>query len=149
MREIKFRAWDKEEKKFFEPVYETHEGEFEDLLVTLDGRLCLYTIDGLIDESLFPNRFVLMRYTGLKDKNGREIYEGDILYVDDDTKYALSGAGIVKWHSDFGAWVAYFPEPDISSFLRGWCPVTDRAHLNIRVIGNIYENPELLEETPK
>jgi len=79
----------------------------------------------------------LMQYTGLKDKNGREIYEGDI----------VKGAGknpiiyIVEWLDSYGGFAFVDKEKAIPAyeFLVNFC----------EVIGNIYENPELLKEVEK
>lgn len=118
MREIKFRAWDGE--KMVE-VAELHLNTKE-LLVD--------------DEEWLSMRYSpLMQFTGLKDKNGREIYEGDILDIglrDQDGKpvvapvsYEAYLAGYVLDNRGYGIWQR----------LGGDC----------EVVGNIFENPELLE----
>lgn len=85
------------------------------------------------------------QYTGLKDKNGREIYEGDIVEVK-DRRYELHGIGIVEWDKENGLWMIYFPDTQGATMLRDWLPKEYEASLSIKVIGNVYENPELLEE---
>ena len=76
----------------------------------------------------------LMQSTGLKDKNGKEIFEGDIL----GTKDGLLN-GVVEYRSDLGMWtnslISY------NNFER-LCNVAGSRE----IIGNIYENPELLED---
>lgn len=74
----------------------------------------------------------LMQYTGLKDKNGRGIYEGDIVAT--DLSYAPRGQ--VMYHDERGAWILHDPA-HYNETLYMVPPVT--------VIGNIYENPELLK----
>ena len=123
-REIKFRAWEEELKKFY---------YFD--LVTLSRKKW-----SLGEWAKLPKQ----QYTGLKDKNGKEIYEGDILRHYNE--FASLGepkefVREVKWDTYYGAgWnfgLSYkdgekrwsYPQP-------GDC----------EVIGNIYENPELLEE---
>lgn len=111
MREIKFRIWDKIDKFM--------SGPFE--VIDLAGTK-------RIDENL-QRHSVYMQYTGLKDKNGKEIFEGDIvLYTDfGGDKNHL----VVEWSENDGA------------FLFGWVR-TDYAISKGEVVGNIYENPELL-----
>lgn len=120
MREIKFRAWDKSSSVM---VYSGADVSWlSDKEVTV-GDL----VNSFEDESL-------MQYTGLKDKNGKEIYEGDILDGHDDglVKVVWRGAG---WECDF--------EDDGNIGLDEMCIWFGN---NSEVIGNIYENPELLKE---
>ena len=112
MREIEFRAWDSR----YNCMYSWNELALEEKQVFIsDGDLY----------RRYDDELHVMQYTGLKDKNGKEIYEGDILQ--DDEKFA--GAFAVEWNtmSDHSNW----------SSSRG----------NVfEVIGNIYQNPELLED---
>lgn len=144
-REIKFRAWDSLENRWYEPTFEGYRGKIEEIMLSPRGRLTMRTMTELIDESMFPNRFELMQYTGLHDKNGREIYEGDILKVtgEDSESYVAT----VKWFGDEG-----YPAFDLAGI-----PETRFYDANVlatifqggvetcEVIGNIFENPELLE----
>ncbi len=111
MREIKFRAWDEDIKQMSEPF---------DLywLASDGGRLFL-----------IQNKKV-MQFTGLKDKNGNEIYEGDIISGNDFR-------GIVVFLS-YGWFVHRF---DANGEVEEDFPIGD---YEIKIIGNIYENPELL-----
>ena len=124
-REIKFRAWDKENKKMAQ-VSRINFGP--------GG------IRYLVDDS------VLLEYTGLHDKNEREIYEGDILKVtgEDGGSYVAS----VRWFSDEG-----YPAFDLEGIPETWnydantlATIFQRGVEKCEVIGNIFEDKQLLEE---
>lgn len=75
----------------------------------------------------------IMQFTGLKDKNGKEIYEGDIIATKQrDVKFEV----VMGWSDDYGTWGWCFKS-------RGKQWAADKAK-GLEVIGNIYENPELL-----
>lgn len=151
-REIKFRAWDFENKVMFNDVAWTHEDLYvdEDILFSVFKGIDSWEFEDLgyilIDDGIYfvENKFKYMQYTCLKDRNGREIYEGDILVTGNvDERYDIwseddYGYTVVVWYKDGfacdGKWV-YEAEDDDSIFCLKFC----------RVIGNIYENPNLLE----
>jgi uncharacterized phage protein (TIGR01671 family) len=111
MREIKFRAWDKA-LKFM------HSGnQFISMYLDKDG--CLNSPE-----------LEFLQYTGLKDKNGKEIFEGDI--INDCSR------GWTVKTSDNGAWLLDYANGSGEKYLY---PINK----HIEVIGNIYENPELLK----
>jgi uncharacterized phage protein (TIGR01671 family) len=107
---------------------------------------------------LNQDRAVIMQYTGLKDKNGKEIYEGDVVLIDDEytepilddgsgPRYTIHHISEVSYEE--GA-AAYIVEVRIGAdFLRKGLYTLDeitKEGFDIEVIGNIYENPELLND---
>ena len=125
-KQLQFRAWDKEKKQYF-----YHNNNFDERMVLqLNGVLGLFngkTYDTVTD------RFVLEQYTGLKDKDGKKIFEGDILEMTNvGWKYTL-----VKFY--LGIFAFYTEE---TSFLY---PMVRCYWEEGRVIGNIHDNPELLK----
>ena len=121
MREIKFRAW----------VKDATTGE------RMCNRVRWLDLDNqriCTESGMQPDEFILMQYTGLKDKNGREIYEGDILI---GKERELICVVTVVWDRS-----GYWTYKGYSKELRGGY-LTDLRR--VEVIGNIYENPELLE----
>ena len=84
----------------------------------------------------FDDYECIMQSTGLKDKNGKEIFEGDI--VDYKGREA-----VVKWHGSYASFIYRFVD-GLQERVSEWDPLF-LACYNFEVIGNIYENPELLE----
>jgi len=144
MRPPKFRVWDNDHKKFFEPVFDASNGKLEELLIQPNGRLLLREIDGVIGESLFPNRFILMQYTGLKDKNGKEIYESDIL-IPATYKKAHWFPCVVVFYK--GMFCLDLSRPFIAtrSPLYKTIDRGKKAKNEFEIIGTVHENPELLK----
>lgn len=117
MREIKFRAWDGHSMR-------------TDFTMHSDGQM-------IISSSVYAIGFepVLMQYTGLKDADGVEIYEGDVI----EAFKNKNGALLVEFVNDYvGGWVLTHPSS------RGHISLGARRSSELRVIGNIHQNPELL-----
>ena len=144
MREIKFRAWDNQRKEFLSG------GQI--LIAVKSGRNPKENpqyLDVIKDASMYKARFELMQYTGFKDKNGREIYEGDV--IEKNYKNMLTGDMVSEIYSvvfDEGIFIAKYEKSSpfgdtLLKFLVGG--VNER--ISVKIIGNIYENPELLEAT--
>lgn len=136
MREIKFRAWmnewDDGGKMFYKIISLTP--DFSEVQISLDG-------DNRYDGDFTVGKDVkLMQYTGLKDKNGVEIYEGDIVRLTDD--WDNDSVHQVEYCAEYG-YPAFDVKPSIDVESNGLSHFM--ATGEIEVIGNIYENPELLE----
>lgn len=147
MREIKFRAWDKEKCKMYYS---------KDLVIFLnDFSKSIYVYDYEINKLKTLYNYKLMQYTGLKDKTGIKIYDGDIVELaisDFESELFEAGLlentkeifekiiGVVKFYNGI-FYVDYITddEEDLS------IPLVNELKF-INVIGNIYENPELLGE---
>jgi uncharacterized phage protein (TIGR01671 family) len=149
MREIKFRAWDKEYKTITKVLLINFErgallqglpvGEELEYLNHENGD---YTI--LVAGQRFRDfdKIELMQFVGLKDKNGKEIYEGDILLCDNDGEQYKTE---IRW-SD-GGLIAEMPDgADYDLSLIGWV-IEELTCCNgsVEIIGNVYKNPELLK----
>ena len=136
-REIKFRAVIKYQYEPMDnfPVTEKHITYFK-LKDVVESRFVISDIEELHGCKILEIKY--NQYTGLKDKNGKEIYEGDIVKANfDDIKYKE----IKEFNSEvmFGYGQFYVCHNSIVY------PVFD-IFAHVEVIGNIYENPELMEE---
>ena len=120
MREIKFRAWDG--KNLYEWESDSHPA-VDVISGTPNRKLFYLPMSWLVGDS---NDWQWMQYTGLKDKNGVEIYEGDI--QKSVNFYRETRLEVVKWRKDCA---------DFEILRFSGKPICE-------VIGNIYENPELL-----
>lgn len=128
MREIKFRVWDKESNQWV-----TSLNQKSITKINYDSRFLVKW-----------NRYVLLQYTGLKDKNGKEIYDGDVVkYWHKFPRGAGAGEdrnGIVHWNK-WGNWEI----KENQNPLDDYCTDLESYSVNIEVIGNIHENPELIK----
>lgn len=135
-REIKFRAWDKKEKKMVLAV--TLFLEENNYIEFYTGE---YSTDMEIGErtyhrkALEESEYELMQFTGLKDKNGKEIYEGDIV---------KSHNGRI-WEVKIGMYQYLDQYPCIGVYAEGENCQYPMGDGNWEIIGNIYENSELIK----
>lgn len=130
----KFRAWLKEENKMIEP---------SDIL-SISFKLCEMTpnyLHGFEKEKYDFYDLELMQSTGLKDKNGKEIFEGDILAIETDEGILNVNIFWDSKHALFMFELKKYNEEDLLAEL-----VEDNTY-PFEIAGNIYENPELLEVT--
>lgn len=131
MREIEFRAWLKKEKEMYKVVDMDFELNWIQVLDEINAPFR--------KQNGFQNRATieldnieLMQYTGKKDKNGTKIFESDIVLVDE---YEQEIA-IIKWDEECGNF--YFELDNLYLTF-------DEYYANeLEVVGNIYQNPELL-----
>ena len=119
MREIKFRAWDTKEKRMIE----------QGLFIECNG--LVFHDEGdmgyLLKEIAKKDRYILLQFIGLKDKNGKEIYEGDILSCEPYLWSKMKEYIIVEIKKGFGVNFEWY-------YNYKW-----------EVIGNKFENPKLLK----
>ncbi len=141
MREIKFRAWDINRKSMSPPF--KLDVIFASMGAT-DTPKTEFSVQEAFEAQQIITRF--MQYTGLKDKNGKEIYEGDIFRI------ILSDGShldkVVKWIDEKARFCcANIPEIPNEKYWDIWNDMRQEwinKRDNFEVIGNIHENPELL-----
>lgn len=135
MREIKFRAWDKEEKQMGNVLgFYLQENGWVDIEV-LEERDDSDMKDKEYDDVEWRARLKyvdLMQYTGLKDKNGKKIYEGDILQIGSELVETVTWVDETTWNAD-------------KCPVNGWVNHESIYKQKPEIIGNIYSNPELLK----
>ena len=121
MREIKFKAYDKLNDRIIGP----------NISIDFIHNQCYIFDESFKRNPTFINDFIPLQYIGLKDKNNIEIYEGDLIK---DDRSLIDGIYEIKYNKNKAAFT-----------MSGWTmPSFSDKHLEI--VGNIYENHELLEE---
>ena len=145
MREIKFRGKDKNTGKWVYGFYleqDTYsmgsKNTKKDLLIKDAG---VIVQNSKYDSGTVIDKETLGQYTGLKDKNGNEIYEGDIVFIKGETKL-LDITGKVEYSNI----LAQFIITNTGSIVNEAEPLGDYEEEDIEVIGNEFDNPELLEK---
>ena len=122
----KFRAWHNELGRMM---------SISDMWFNVDSLGEIGLNDAVMNDyiTVSPDEIELMQSTGLKDKNGKEIFEGDVL-----TSQNYPVKGVVEFRTDLGLWVHYLKRYSYFEYLGNVAGSKE-------IIGNIYENPELLE----
>lgn len=136
---MKYRVWDNENNQYFQPTYEAYNGKVEELLMDQSGRLCIRTLKGMTDESMFPGRFVVEHYFG--EICETPVFVGDILLdVVSNKSYQ------VLW-DEFAAMVLFQPVGEPLGNAIDYYELEESVAFSV-VEGNVRENPHLLEDKP-
>jgi len=128
MREILFRAWDKTTNK-----YRKFDGMHDTMIIDESGEICYYNLQN----GSGGDEYILEQFTGLTDKNGVKIFEGDLIYIGESLH-------VIVWNEK-GYWLCK-PTKGNTYYYTGralWFKDTEFPHAT--VIGNIHDNKELLE----
>ena len=157
MRPIKFRAWDKKERKMFIPIgYSFIDGYLTCIIEdkkTMQNNVTEHLDETWYDEYREADYGVeLMQFTGLLDKNGKEIYESDVIRWTWPSEEIEGGADIrsdykVFWSEKEASFMAEYLGRKVKTQSVGFNSkyAEDlKPELELEVIGNIYENEELL-----
>ena len=131
MRKIKFRGYHTELKKMFS----AEELAADQLTLLPTGEFINVSGDSTRISEIYPaDKFIPLQYTGLKDKNDKEIYEGDLV-----TYFNTNHIGEIIFYAN--SWCIDF----ITKSREGWCKEI-KGDFKCLIIGNIYENPMTVKE---
>lgn len=141
MRELKFRAWDEMGKIMHYDFQFIRSGtEASDWIVFSSDKQRLSDKPHPFNNPYPQQQLKIMQYTGKKDKNGREVYEGDILRYMLDTHVNIF-VEPVKWDDELVHWRPFNDQCDYDGLL------TVQSLSECVIIGNIYQNPEMLAKS--
>ena len=125
-----FRAWDKEKNCW--ATSNTDQGIFH-----LVGEVTMFDLLNQYQIKYYDN-LIIMQSTGLADKVGNEIFENDIVRINESN--AVIDTGVIEWSGEYCVRIyRYRHTPELRHFVHAWAWA-------MTVIGNRYENPELLKE---
>lgn len=149
----RFRAWDSANKEMFKDTF----------AITESGQVVVVEQESVASspDYVFVDHLVIMQSTGLKDKNGKEIFEGDILKFNDEWKeYCHEGyvdgsvegvnyVEVVKGEACFEFGKTRYPESSLFIYMEdehlSFAELVKDKDFGFEIVGNIYENPEFLE----
>lgn len=134
MREIKFRAWDKLEKRMRKVVSLHWQGD----------KLVSAKLEGENEPIPIERRLVIEKFISLKDENNKNIYAEDIVEVK-HSDWTEPTIHVVKWCGD-EKYPAFNLKPELDEAVNSIALVAQSDFFSVKVVGNIHENPELLEE---
>jgi len=139
MREIEFRAWDSKNNKYEEALIIS----FFDKFSWAHGQSYIHNSEEWYGEEGFVNKPILEQYTGLKDKNGKKIFEGDIVRTLSDVELIYGKeSDVFKRSNKDGNLSGWFKEVKWreSNYMHGY----EFSPGGCEVVGNIHMNQELL-----
>lgn len=134
MHEIKFRAWDMLEKRMRKVVSLHWQGD----------KLVSAKLEGDNEPIPIGGRLVIEKFISLKDENNKNIYAEDIVEVK-HSDWTEPTIHVVKWCGD-EKYPAFNLKPELDEAVNSIALVAQSDFFSVKVVGNIHENPELLEE---
>lgn len=134
MRDIKFRAWDNLEKRMRKVVSLHWQGD----------KLVSARLEGDNEPIPIERRLVIEKFISLKDENNKNIYVEDIVEVK-HSDWTEPTIHVVKWCGD-EKYPAFNLKPELDEAVNSIALVAQSDFFSVKVVGNIHENPELLEE---
>lgn len=139
MLKKEFRIWDKELQRWYEPVFEAYKGNLYELMLTTAGELCERTLDGTRHESCFEGKYTVNQWTELYDSNNVKIFENDIVaHKNPDGQFV--NHQLVYYVESSGGFEPYSDSVNNCGCCGGRIFPDEKE-----VVGNIYQNPEMLK----